>query len=648
VASRPVTSQECFRFGDDFELDLRAYQLRSGGIPLKLKPIAMELLILLVEQRGVLVTREEIVERIWGRGVFLDTDNSINAAISKIRRALRDDIEQPRFVQTVSGKGYRFIAPVTEVFPPPARRERTSVNSGIHLEPVPAVATQAQVLSAVTRLRWGLLLATVGALIIAAAGMLALRSRVVPQATPGRLMLAVVPFQNLTGDPSQEYFSDGLTEEMITRLGNLDPRHFGVIARTSVMHYKNTTESVAEIGRQLNVQYVLEGSVRRDSQRVRITAQLIQVKDQTHLWARQYDRELGSLLALQAEIAQEIADQIQAGIGHQFKPPNYRSYPPSTNYEAYDLYLKGQYFWNKRTPEGFSKAATDFQEAIRQDPNYAQAYAGLADVYAMMSNYALVPANEYMPKARMAAMRALQIDDSLAEAHTSLAIIAENYDYDWQTAEKEYRRAIELNPNYSTARHWYAESLAFQGRFDEALAESETARQLDPLSLIIAADNGAILYFSGQYERAIERFRSVLEMDAGFTRAHLVIAAYVQKGQFENALADIENWQRVAGDAPWIAAWETYVYGREGKLREAQKSLQRVQQLSRKWQVDPAQFMILCYAGLNNKKELLAWLEKSAREHTNVPTGLKVDPLYDSLRSDRQFQDLLRRVGLTN
>jgi len=459
-------------------------------------------------------------------------------------------------------------------------------------------------------------------------------------------MLAVLPFQNLTGDSNQDYFSDGLTEEMITQLGNLDPQRLGVIARTSVMHYKNGATPLDQIGRELSVQYVLEGSVRRYSEKVRITGQLIQMKDQTHVWAREYDREEKDLLDVQGEIAHDIAYEIQLALGHERVAPTARTVRPPASFEAYDLYLKGRYFWNKRTPQGFQQAIAWFQQATEKDPNYSRAYAGLADSYAMTSDYGLGRASEYMPKARAAALKALQLDDSLAEAHTSLAVIAQDYDRDWQTAEKEYRRAIELNTNYATAHHWYAEYLAFQGRFDEALAESERARQLDPLSLIIAADNGAILYFSRQYDQAITRFRGVLDMDPGFTRAHLVIAAYAQKGQYKEALADIEAWRGIAGDAPWIAEWEAYVYGLAGDRAKAQQALQNVQQLTRKWKVDPTQFMIVCYTGMNDKDEWLTWLEKAIREHTNVPTGLRVDPLYDPLRSDPRFQELLRRVGL--
>jgi len=354
-------------------------------------------------------------------------------------------------------------------------------------------------------------------------------------------MLAVLPFQNLTGDAGQDYFSDGLTEEMIAQVGNLDPQHLRVIARTSVMRYKNSETPLDRVARELGVQYVIEGSVRRDADNVRIAAQLIQAKDQTHVWARQYDRRLTGLLTLQDEIAREIADEILLTLEGHSHAASPRPAVAPREYEAYDLYLRGQYFFNERTAGSLRKAIEYFQQATAKDPNYARAYTGLADSYALIGGYTSLPPTEFMPKARAAALRALEIDDHLAEAHTALGLIVQNYDWDWQTSEREFRRAIELNPNYATAHQWYAEHLMWLGRFDEALRESERARELDPLSLIIAADKGAVLFFSRDYDRAIEEWRSVLEMDPGFVRAHLIRAAYREKGMFPEALADIES-----------------------------------------------------------------------------------------------------------
>jgi TolB-like protein/tetratricopeptide (TPR) repeat protein len=460
-------------------------------------------------------------------------------------------------------------------------------------------------------------------------------------------MLAVLPFENLTGDAAQNYVSDGMTEEMITQLGSLDPLHLGVIARTSVMHYKHSQEPLPQIGRELGVQYVLEGSIRRDFDRVRITAQLIQIKDQSHVWARQYDRESSTLLALEGEIAREIADEIQIALGDHKKPvaPAISPSLSAQTREAHVLYLQGEYFWNKRTPAGFRRAIVYFQRAIATDPNYARAYAGLADSYALLGPYSGVPQTQYMPKARAAALRALEIDESLPEAHTALALIVQNYDWDWQTAEKEFRRPIELNPNYATAHQWYAEHLTWRGRFEEALHESEQARQLDPLSLIIAADNGAIFYYSRQYDPAIEKFSAVREMEPNFPRALLIVWAYEQKGMFAEALADVENWREATGDG--ISSWAemAYIYGRTGQRAKARLALAKLEELSRRQSVDPSVF-IRPHIAMGYQDEAFADLERAYSQHSNILTTLKVDPLYDPLRRDPRFQGFMRRVGL--
>jgi TolB-like protein len=435
-----------------------------------------------------------------------------------------------------------------------------------------------------------------------------------------------------------------MTDEMITQLGSLDPERMGVIARTSVMHYKHSQEQLQQIAHELGVQYVLEGTVRRDADRVRISAQLIPMSDQTHLWGRSYDRDTKDLLVLQSEIAREISGEIQTALGER-KPiaPAPQPTLSSEGYEAYNLYLQGQFFWNKRTPEGFQEAISYFQQATAKDPGYARAYAGLADVYALLGGYTAIPATESMPKARAAALRALQLDDNLPEAHAALALIVQNYDYDWQTAEKEFKRAIELNPNYATAHHWYAEHLAWQGRFEEALRESERARQLDPVSLIVATDNAAILLYSRQYDRAIAQFTAVREMDPGFPRATLIFAPYVQKGMFAEAQNVIEK-EYTAG-SPWQLANLAYIYGRAGKQAPAERELKKLLDLNQRQPVDPLVIVPACIATGHND-QALALLEKAYELHSNGLTALKVDPVYDPLRSDPRFQNLLRQVGL--
>lgn len=633
MSSRPVPAQEVVNLGEDFELNLRRRELRRGDRLLKIERIPMELLLLLVERRNEVVTRDQIVERVWGKGVFLDTDNSINGAIRKLRQALRDNPEQPRFVQTITGTGYRFIADVDEL---PAGPQLVT-------PPQPAANRPHH-----ARIRRFTLIgvATVLALTAVAAYLQGARQHPRVQPSAGKLMLAVLPFENLTGDASQDYFSDGLVEELITQLGRLDPQRFGVIARTSIMRYKGTRQPLDRVGRELGVEYVLEGSVRRDADKVRITAQLIQVRDQTNLWAGEYDRQLSHLLILQSEIAEQVAGEIRVALGAERRAV--AVHPPvlsQREYEAYDLYLKGRYFWNKRTAKGLLQGADYFRQAVAKDPDYARAYAGLADSYAMMGSYYQGPQNDLMPQARAAALRALQIDDGLAEAHTSLALISENFDWDWKTAEKEYRRAIELDPNYATAHHWYAEFLAFQGRFDEALAESESARRLDPLSLIIAADHAAILYFARQPDRSIEEARGIVDMDPTISRAHgIFVSACANTGRYSEALADLDNWK--GSDQRWAQAMRAYVYAREGQSQRARATLSQLQASeSRRFELPP--MLAPPYAVLDDKNAAMGWLEEGYAQHSSLLTTLKVDPAFDPLRKDPRFQDLLRRVGLT-
>jgi TolB-like protein/predicted Zn-dependent protease len=457
-------------------------------------------------------------------------------------------------------------------------------------------------------------------------------------------MLAVLPFQNLTGDAAQEYVSDGLTEEMLTQLGNLNPQRLGVIARTSVMHYKDAHTPLDQIGRELNVQYVLEGSVRRESERLRITAQLIQVKDQTHVWARQYDRELKDLLPLEGEVAHEIAEEIQLTFDGRKEAGSQSAVPPQS-FEGYDLYLKGLYFFNKRTPADLRVAVQYFQQAVAKDPSSARAYAGLAKGAAILSAYGN-PSDEadFIPKARAAALKALEIDESSSEAHTALALIVQNHDWDWQTSEKEFRRAIELNPNDATAHHWYAEHLMWRGRFEEAFEQSERAHQLDPLSLIIAADNGAILYFSRNYDAAIEKWRSVQAMDPVFMRAHLIEGAYVEKGMFGEALADNEKLRPTISSAAYWA-WGAYIHGRARHMTEAEEAIHELLKIEKSGPVDPSA-IAQAFAGIGDKDQALAWLEKAYAQRSNALTSLKVNPAYDALRGDARFRDLLLRVGL--
>lgn len=631
------------RFGP-YELRPQSRELYKQGTKLKLRPQPFQVLTILVEHAGSVVTREELRDTLWSKETFVDFEHGLNTAIKELRGVLNDSASEPRYIETLPKHGYRLIVPVEAVASLAKLEEPTAQPQAITPEDAARPALLPEVNSPALRpRRWALPLGILILLVITVVGYFQWsRSRIRPQPATARLMLAVLPFENLTGDAAQDYFSDGLTEEMIAQLGRLDPARLGVIARTSVMRYKQSHEQLGKIGRELGVQYVLEGSVRRDADKVRISAQLIQVKDQTHVWARQYDREVGNLLTLQAEIAGEIAGGIQLTLGDSKLSDfaHHASLSPKS-YEAYDLYLRGLYFWNKRTSQDFQRAVDYFQRATDKDPSYARAYAGLADSYALMSGYAGVSPRDLMPMARAAARRAVELDDTLAEAHTAMAVIAQNFDWDWSTAEKEYRRAIELDPNYATAHHWYAEYLALMGRFDEAFVEIGRARQLDPLSLIITTDYGAILYYARQYDRAIEQFRAVLEMDPAFPRAAMLEYAYDQRGMYAESLQDMARRPRVDS---WFWGNLAYEYGRTGRQADAQHALEELQKLDRRQRVDPLA-MAIAYIGMNNKDRALACLGKAYEQHSIALTALKVDPIYDPLRSDPRFQELLRLLA---
>jgi TolB-like protein/DNA-binding winged helix-turn-helix (wHTH) protein/Flp pilus assembly protein TadD len=637
---------------DEFRLYPQNRVLRRGATAVSLTPKAFDVLLFLIQNAGRIVTKDELMKAVWPDS-FVEESN-LTQTIFMVRKAL-DETADRRYILTVQGQGYRFLLPVTEA----ANSEEEIDAPDIEGPGPPHSAGTAPEIQLHSHPRGGrgwrsALLASAGvALVLIVASILWIwRSPHGAVEQPGRTMLAVLPFENFTGDPGQEYFSDGLTEEMISQLGGLDPRHLGVIARTSVMHYKHSPESIPQVGKDLGVQYVIEGSVRRDSQRVRITAQLIQVKDQSHLWAREYDRDLGHLLELQAEIAREVANEIEFSLSGQ-RPIGLDAKaaatgtagPAGTSYAAYDSYLQGRYFWNKRTTEGFQQAADFFEQAIDKDPNFGRAYAGLADTFGLMSTWYVGPQNELMPKARAAALRALELDQSLAEAHASLALVKENYDYDWPGAEKEFQRAIQLNPQYATAHQWYAEFLSWQGRFDEALAESELARQLDPLSLIIAADHASILYFSRQYDSAVKQSQSVVELDPNFGHArNAMIPSYLQLGRYDEAGDEIKR-SEARDQGRWVWAWKAAMYGRSGHPEEARRALAKLEQISRS-RTDRTAALLIAYSGTGQKDRVIELLQQAYSEHSNAITTIKVDPMYDPFRSDPRFQDLLRRVGL--
>jgi serine/threonine protein kinase/tetratricopeptide (TPR) repeat protein len=925
------------RFGDGLELDRGAYELRRSGRALKLERIPMEILLLLVDRRGQLVSREDIIARIWGQDVFLDTDNSINAAIRKIRQVLKDDPENPVFVQTVTGKGYRFIAAVTEVSVPAQQggdgnpgteaqtiepdlvishyrieekiasggmgdvfqaedlrlgrrvalkflsdksasdshalqrfsleaRAASSLNHpnictiyeieehegrpvivmellegetlrqrmrrgpleidhlldlGIHVadalqaahakgiihrdikpgnifitqsgqvkvldfglakltaghavpvgefeepltregvlpgtkhymspeqlrdeeidgrsdifslgvvlyematgkKPFPgnnalAVAnatlnsqavpplhinpklpvefdaiigktlekktdsryqTAAELQSDLQLLRkklefpntvrqdepaqfanrrslrsswspwqWGASLAALF-VVVFVAGIYGLHERARSQSTGGqhRVMLAVLPFANLSNDPEQEYFSDGLTEETITDLGELNPERLGVIARTSATAYKHTNKTIAQIGHELGVDFVLEGSVRREGGIARISAQLIRVQDQVHLWAHNYDRETGGLLALQNELGRAIAQQVQVKLAPPYGVRSINKYAP--NPDAYELYLKGRFYLNQRTYAEIDKSTGYFQRAIEKDPGFALAYAGLADSY--LANAIRSP-QDFEPKAKAAASRALELDDDLAEAHAALGAEKADFEYDWRGAEQEFKRAIELNPNYAEVHFRYAWTyLTPLGKSEQAIAEMKKALELDPFSRIYNTVFGLTYFYARKYDQAEEQFRKAIELNPDFFVTYYHFAwLYSQVGQYQNAISELTQGRLLSGDEGTVkTAASDEVALRKALAAEGAKGFwQQLLRSNEKLVGNIGEFDTpQLYARLGDKQKALEWLDRNYEQRRALGSLLNVDPAFDSLHSDQRFGDLVRRMGLT-
>jgi len=608
---------------DDLELDLGSYQLRRNGSVVKLERIPMELLILLASRNGQLVSREEIVEKLWGKDVFVDSAHGVNTAIRKIRNALQDDPEEPRFIETVVGKGYRFVAPLLDA----------------PQEVVPPVSDHSRLLSTSFLLIGACL---IGAMFVGA--YFGLRHFWPPGTFQGgRTMLAVLPFENLTGDPNQDYFSDGLTEEMITQLGRLDPRQLGVIARTSAMSYKHSTKAVDQIGRELGVNYILEGSARREGGRLRVTAQLIQVRDQSHVWAAEYDREMQSVLQVQSEVAIAIGKEVRLKLAPD-QPLQARN-PQAVNPEAYEAYLKGRYFIEKWTEEGTRVGREYFEQAIRKDPGYALAYAGLADSYVW--GRVGLPPQEALQRARTAATKALELDDTLGEPHAALAQIKFVTDWDWAAAEAQFKRAIELNPNDANALHMYSHYLLSMGRMQESLEVSQRALQHDPVSPTMQLHLGFHYLTARQYDLAIPQYLKVLQADPGLVDAHNQLAvAYRQKGMLDQSVAEYLQVETLLGMTTEQISELKTAYARSG-MREFWLTVLEIIESSDQIKISPYQIASY-YAILNKKDESFDWLEKAYTAHDASLVAIKTDSDFDNLHSDGRFTDLLRRMRLAN
>ena len=624
-----------YHFGS-YTLDPRRRRLSRQGSAVSLTPKAFDLLLFFAQNPNRVITKDELLKAVWADS-FVEEGN-LTQNVFLLRRALGQQSEDSGLIVTIPRKGYQFAGDV-------------SIKTGTEHESEAVDTFSSHMETSLVRgptSKWRRLLALlfmVAALILVVAGYLSWNPfRPTPTPPRPRIMLAVLPLQNLTGDPEQEYFADGLTEEMIAQLGRLQPEQLGVIARTSVMGYKHTEKRLDQIGRELSVQYVLESSFRRSGDRLRLTVQLVRVRDQAHLWAENYDRQMQDIFAVQDDVARAVAREIQLHLTQQQQADltEHRSIDP----EAHESYLKGRYFWNKRTELGFRKAIEYFQAAIAKDPAHAQAYAGLADSYLLLSGYGFERQEEALPKAKAAAMKAIEIDNRLAEAHTTLGIISLQHDWDWPGSEMHLKRALELNPNYSVAREMYGDGYLWSvGKTEDAIAELRKAHELDPLSLIISTDLAKHLCFAGNYSEGMERFAKILEADPDFVQAHYYLSrAYGLKGSFAEAIAESDKI-KPPDIIPFGIGQRGYIYALQGKRREALEIADQLQQASRTRHVDP-HYIADIYIGLGDKDLAFAWLEKAYAEHSPGIIMMKVDPKYDPLRSDPRFAELMRRIHI--
>jgi TolB-like protein/DNA-binding winged helix-turn-helix (wHTH) protein/Flp pilus assembly protein TadD len=638
----PLRHPPIVRFGT-YEVALHSGELRKAGVKIRVQQQPMKLLETLLERPGEVVTREELRGRIWANESFGDFDQAVNIAIAKLRGALGDSAENPQYIETLPKRGYRFIAEVTVVDTDVPTKSQEST-AGDRRGTEPGHQLQDAELTVTSKLRlWPtrrviVVLTLVLSLLILAVWLF--HSRGHPPT--GIRSLAVLPLDNLSGDPTQDYFADGMTDELITDLAQI--RALRVISRTSVMGYKGVRKPLPEIARELNVDAVVEGTVLRSGDQVRITAQLIQAPADKHLWAESYEGNLRDTLALQKEVARNIAEQIRIEVTprEQAALKSGKAIDP----EAYEAYLKGRYFWNKRTADGLKKAVDYFNQAIAKDPNYAAAYSGLADTYALLGDwqYAVMTPKEAMPRANAAAKKALELDDSLGEAHASLAFCLDSFDWDFEAADREFRRAIELNPGYATAHHWYSWHLALLGRNSEAIAEMTKAENLDPLSLIINHDLAELFLIAHFSDESTEQSRKTIEMDPGFALAHNQLAlVYLERHMIVEAIAELEKAIQLSGGSPTCIANLARAYAASGRRAEAVGLLNDLKKRSAPGNAYASEIAMI-YAALGDKDQAMGWLEKAYEQRFNPSVLLR--PGFDPLCSDPRFQDLVHRIGL--
>lgn len=613
-----VPERTAVRFGV-FEINFQTGELRKNGIKIRLQEQPFQLLTFLLEHPGEVVTREQLRQKLWPDGIYVDFERSLNRAVVKLRDALGDSADSPRFIETLPRRGYRFIAPVSDtVAAPPA--------------PPSEVLNQRKL----TMRRWSIGLIAV---LLLASVMATLRLIKSSRSQQQRSVnaIAVLPLDNLSADPEQDYFADGMTDELITELAQLGKLR--VISRTSVLRYKKTHLALPEIARELNVDAVVEGSVLRSGDRVRISAQLVDARADRHMWAHSYEGELRDVITVQREVAHQIAQQIRLSVnGEQNHEVPARPLVP----EAHDAYLQGRYHANRQTQKEIETALQYYRAALAKDPDYAPAYAAMADCYDYLALYYWKP-RDALPQAKAAALKAVELDDSLAEGHAVLGVVYLEFDWNWPAAEREMRRALELNPS-SGAHLFYAEYLASLGRRDEAVTEIERARSVDPFSLRVMSEGVFWEFIARNYDLAIQAGRAALASEPNNAPLYSYLALiYARQKRYPEAI-DLAEKARRMDESAFIAAMVASTYAAAGRRADAERMLNGISQ-EIKEQYSCSYEVGAAYTTLGEVNQAFHWLDKAYEDRSTCMVALKQDPRFESLRSDPRFKTLVQRVG---
>ncbi|MGA9769934.1 MAG: winged helix-turn-helix domain-containing protein [Blastocatellia bacterium] len=635
------------RFGP-FELKLQSGELYRDNATVKLPPQPFKVLSLLAENAGQLVTREEIQRRVWGNDTFVDFDKGLNFCIKQIREALGDNAQSPRYIETLPRRGYRFIAPVENLASTIDLSSHEQKPEFTHPQPerssAPPDETAAR--KPLRIFQWRTVAIIFLMLLPLALYLLWQRGTFSPSPPVGKIMLAVLPFENLNGDTAEDYFSDGLTEEMITQIGGLSPERLGVIARTTALTYKNANKDIRQIGRELGVGYVLEGSVRRESDRVRITAQLIQVSDQTHMWAETYERSERDLLQLQSDVALRVARSLAL----ELLPSSSKDSTSarSSNPEAYEAYLKGRYLVTKDTLPDLERSIPYFDQATQKDPNFAPAYAAATDARVLLTTWNNTSAIEVLSKAKADALKAVELNPRFAEAHAALGFVNFQFEWNWTEAEANIKRAVELNPSNPNIHILFADYLISQGQTQAAMSHIQQAIQLDPVSLLTNGLSAYAYLRARQYDAAIAQAERMIELEPKSPAAHYcLISAYSYKGMYAEARDRMLEQMIESGAEPeYIDALK------QGDAKAAINRMERRQfeglkeALSKGEKVD-ATWVAQLSARMGDKDMAFEWLEKAYAERLPSLVFLNAHPVWDSLHQDPRFKALARRIGLS-